>query len=147
MNDSPLPRAQAAATPANARILVWDLPVRVFHWLLVASFAGAWLTAEGEQWRLLHVSLGYTVLGLVAFRLVWGVFGTRYARFSSFIRGPSAVARYLGNLMHGRPQHYTVHNPAGAVAIVALLLLGLGGRHLGLGDLRRRRRRSVRGSA
>lgn len=114
-----------AATPADARILVWDMPVRVFHWLLAASFFGAWLTAEGDQWRFLHVTLGYTVLGLIGFRLIWGVLGTRYARFASFVRGPTVVARYLGSLLRGQPEHYTGHNPAGAIAILALLLLGL----------------------
>lgn len=126
MKNSSLPHSPAtAATPADARILVWDLPVRVFHWLLAASFAGAWVTAEGDQWRLLHVTLGYTVLGLVGFRLIWGLVGTRYARFSSFVRTPSVVADYLGSMLRGQPQHYTGHNPAGAVAVLTLLLLGL----------------------
>ncbi len=103
------------------RTLVWDAPVRVFHWLLVLAFAGAYLTAESERYRLLHVTLGYTMAGLVAFRLAWGVFGTRHARFASFVRGPRAVARYLGSILRGKPEHHTGHNPAGAVAIVALL--------------------------
>jgi cytochrome b len=77
------------------RVRVWDVPVRVFHWLLVLSFAGAWLSAESERWRLLHVTLGYTVAGLVAFRLVWGLVGTTPARFASFVRGPSAVLAWL----------------------------------------------------
>ncbi|MBX3622191.1 MAG: cytochrome b/b6 domain-containing protein [Rhizobacter sp.] len=115
MNDTP--------TPASQRILVWDAPVRVFHWLLVLSFFGAWFTAESERWRLVHVTLGYTAGGLVAFRLLWGLVGTRYARFASFVRGPAAVKRYLGALLHGRPEHHTGHNPAGALAIVALLAL------------------------
>jgi len=126
MEGNSQPRLSAtAAAPANARILVWDMPVRVFHWLLAVSFLGAWLTAEGDQWRLLHVTLGYTVPGLVGFRIVWGVLGTRYARFASFVRSPSIVVRYIGSLLRGKPQHYTGHNPAGAVAILALLLLGL----------------------
>lgn len=111
--------------PASRRILVWDAPVRVFHWLTVASFAGAFLTAESERWRMLHVTLGYTVAGLVVFRILWGLLGTRHARFSSFVRGPSAVARYLGSALRGRPEHHTGHNPAGAWAIVALLGLAL----------------------
>ena len=119
-------RADAAVGAAVRRpVLVWDAPVRVFHWLMVLSFAGAYLTAESERWRLLHVTLGYTVAGLVAFRLIWGVMGTRYARFSSFVRGPKHVARYLGALLRGKPEHHTGHNPAGALAIVALLALAL----------------------
>jgi cytochrome b len=106
-------------------VLVWDAPVRVFHWLMVLCFAGAWLTAESEQWRLVHVTLGYTMAGLVAFRILWGLWGTRYAKFSSFVRGPRAVARYLGNLLRGRHEPHIGHNPAGAIAIVALLILAL----------------------
>lgn len=105
------------------RVRVWDVPVRVFHWLLVLSFAGAWLSAESERWRLLHVTLGYTVAGLVAFRLVWGLVGTRPARFASFVRGPVAVRDYVRGLLTGHAPHTTGHNPAGALAIVGLLAL------------------------
>ena len=101
--------------------LVWDLPVRVFHWLLVLCFAGAWITAESEHWRLVHVTLGYTMAGLVAFRVLWGLVGTRYARFASFVRGPGAVLGYLKSLIGRNPEHHTGHNPAGALAIVGLL--------------------------
>ena len=117
---------RADAQPAaSARVLVWDAPVRVFHWLLVLSFAGAWLTAESERWRMVHVTLGYTMAGLVAFRVLWGLFGTRHARFTDFVRGPAAVAAYLKSLLRGRPEHHAGHNPAGALAIVALLLLAI----------------------
>jgi cytochrome b len=112
------------ASPQKIRI--WDAPVRVFHWLLVLSFAGAYLTSEGEVWRLVHVTLGYTLGGLLAFRLVWGVVGTRYARFSNFVRGPGAVIQYLKSIKAKQPEHHLGHNPAGAVAIVLLMLLGLG---------------------
>jgi len=107
---------------SKTKILVWDAPVRVFHWLLVLSFAGAYLTSESERWRLVHVSLGYTMGGLVAFRILWGLVGTRYARFSNFVRGPVAVIRYVQALLSGKPEHHIGHNPAGAVAIVFLLL-------------------------
>ena len=110
---------------AVRRVLVWDAPVRIFHWLTVLSFAGAWLTAESERWRLLHVTLGYTLAGLVVFRLLWGLIGTRHARFASFVRSPAAAARYLRSLLSGRPEHHAGHNPAGALAIVALLALAL----------------------
>jgi cytochrome b len=110
---------------SNRHILVWDFPVRVFHWLMVLCFAGAYLTAESERWRLLHVTLGYTMAGLVVFRILWGLIGTRYARFSNFVRGPSAIARYAGSLLRGQPEHHTGHNPAGALVIVVLLGLTL----------------------
>jgi cytochrome b len=109
----------------GAAVLVWDAPVRVFHWLLVLSFAGAYLSAESERWRLVHVTLGYTVGGLVAFRLLWGVLGTRYARFANFVRGPRVVLAYMQSMLRRQPEHHTGHNPAGAVAIVALLLLAM----------------------
>lgn len=103
------------------RILVWDLPLRIFHWLLAITFTGAFLTAESERWRDIHVMLGYTMLALVAFRVVWGFIGTRHARFASFLYGPARVAAYLRSLASGRPAHYTGHNPAGSWAIYALL--------------------------
>jgi cytochrome b len=117
-----------SASPAERsgrRTLVWDLPVRVFHWLLVASFAVAYLTAESERWTLVHVTAGYTVAGLVVFRLLWGLVGTRHARFTDFVRGPRAVAGYLRSIVRGRPEHHAGHNPAGAIAIVGLLALAL----------------------
>lgn len=107
------------------RIMVWDLPTRAFHWLLALSFAGAFLTAESERYRDIHVMLGYTMLGLIAFRLVWGFIGTHYARFSSFMFGPSQVIEYLRSLVRLRPQHYVGHNPAGSWAIWLILLLGV----------------------
>lgn len=137
-------RAEADAPAARSKVLVWDAPVRIFHWLMVISFAGAWLTAESDRWHLVHVTLGFTMAGLLAFRIVWGLVGPRHARFSSFVRGPAAAARYLVAALRGRPEHHTGHNPAGALAIVALLLLAfavtvsgwadyadLGGRWLG----------------
>lgn len=114
-----------AVNSEKSKILVWDAPVRVFHWLMVFSFAGAYLTAESERWRLIHVTLGYTMGGLVAFRIVWGLIGTRYARFSSFVRGFATVKRYVDSLLDGKPEHHVGHNPAGAVAIVLLLLSSL----------------------
>ncbi len=110
-------------TSSSRDIRVWDAPVRVFHWLMALSFAGAWLTAESERWRLLHVTLGYTMAGLLAFRLVWGLVGSRHARFGDFVRGPGAVMRYLRSLVGQRPEHHAGHNPAGGWAIIALLAL------------------------
>jgi cytochrome b len=104
-----------------ARTLVWDAPVRVFHWLLVFSFAVAWLSAESERWQLVHITAGYTMAGLVAFRVLWGVVGTRHARFSRFVRGPGAALAYFRSLLGPRPEHHVGHNPAGGLAILALL--------------------------
>lgn len=106
------------------RILVWDVPTRLFHWLLVLSFTGAFLTAESERYRDVHVLLGYTFAGLIAFRLLWGFIGTHYARFHSFRFSLAEIGRYLGSLFTRAPRHYLGHNPAGSIAI--FLMLGLG---------------------
>ncbi len=125
MNEtSVFPAEHSPAQPAATRgVLIWDFPVRVFHWLLALNFAVAWFTAESEAWRLVHVTAGYTVAALVAFRLVWGLIGTRHARFSSFVRGPRAAWDYLKNTLGGRHPEHAGHNPAGALAIAGLLTL------------------------
>jgi cytochrome b len=116
------PSASLAERP---RTLVWDAPVRVFHWLLVLSFAVAWLTSESERWQLVHITAGYTMAGLVAFRILWGLVGTQHARFGDFVRGPRAAVRYLKSLVSPHPEHHAGHNPAGALAILALLALAV----------------------
>jgi cytochrome b len=105
-------------------IRVWDLPTRVFHWSLVASFAIAFLTSDSEKLRDVHVLAGYALAALIAFRLVWGFVGGGYSRFAEFLPTPRKLIDYLKSLTNGKPQHYVGHNPAGAVAI--FLLLGCG---------------------
>ncbi len=101
-------------------IRIWDPLVRVFHWGLVAVFTLAWLTADGGgTW---HEAAGYAAAGLVGLRLVWGLIGTRYARFSQFVQGPTAVAQYLRQMVRGREHRYLGHNPAGAAMIAAILV-------------------------
>lgn len=112
-------------TATERNILVWDLPVRLGHWLMAGGFALAWLTGDSEEWRLVHVAAGGTVVGVALFRLLWGLVGTRYARFADFVRGPHAAIAYLKSLLGPRPAHCVGHNPAGAWAIVLLLALGL----------------------
>ncbi len=108
----------------SQRSLVWDVPTRVFHWLLVLSFTGAYLTSESELDRDVHVVLGYTVLGLIVFRVLWGFFGTRYAQFRSFLFRPGEILAYSLLMLRGKPPHYVGHNPLGSVSV--WLLLGLG---------------------
>lgn len=101
-------------------VKVWDILIRIFHWLLVAAFVIAYFTAEEENvW---HIYSGYTVLGLIIFRIVWGLVGGQYARFSNFIYSPSAVFNYLKTLASKNPTHYLGHNPAGGWMIMALLV-------------------------
>lgn len=104
---------------------VWDPFVRVFHWGLVATFALAWIA--GDNWKLLHIWAGYAAAGLIAMRLVWGAFGSHYARFSQFTRSPLVVAGYVRDVATGREARYLGHNPAGGAMILALLaaLIGL----------------------
>ena len=106
-------------------ILVWDLPVRIFHWLLAACFVGAFATGDSERWRDIHIMLGYTMLILIAFRVLWGFVGSRYARFGTFAFGPGRVAQYLRSLLGTKPEHHVGHNPAGSWAIYLLLGLAL----------------------
>lgn len=107
------------------KILVWDAPTRVFHWMQVASFVGAYLTSESERNRDVHLACGYILLGLIVFRVLWGFVGTRYARFGSFFFMPGDIIAYLGSLFKGNPKHYLGHNPAGSVSVWLLLTLGL----------------------
>ncbi len=114
----------AQKSAAQDRIYVWDLPTRVFHWLLVASYAGAWLTFDDNRFLYIHTFAGYTFLGLLIFRLLWGMVGSRYARFRAFAYDWPSVWAYLRALLTGQAARYLGHNPAGSWAI--LLIIGLG---------------------
>jgi cytochrome b len=104
-------------------VLVWDFPVRVFHWLLVVSFVGAWATSESEAQQMIHYAFGYSAIALVVFRLVWGVVGTRYARFTQFIKRPSETMSYIKSLLTGKKHIGLGHNPAGAFVMTSLMTL------------------------
>ncbi|MDS4031279.1 MAG: cytochrome b/b6 domain-containing protein [Candidatus Contendobacter sp.] len=105
------------------KVIVWDLPTRLFHWSLVALMIAQWLTAEESSTMSWHVRGGYAVLALVLFRLIWGFVGSDTARFSGFVRGPSAALEYVKALLRGETPHYLGHNPLGAWSIVAMLVL------------------------
>lgn len=105
---------------ARGEVLVWDLPLRLFHWALAACVLIAWLSANILD--SVHEIAGYTVLGLIAFRLVWGFVGTPHSRFKDFIPRPAAALRYMRQLSHGEGARYLGHNPAGAAMIVTLLM-------------------------
>ena len=103
----------------SQKVPVWDPFVRVFHWSLVLAYLGTW--ASAEEWAGLHNQLGYFILVLVGLRLLWGLVGTRYARFSSFLRAPRTAMAYLRSLAAGRPTHYVGHNPIGGWMVIALM--------------------------
>jgi cytochrome b len=105
--------------------MLWDLPTRIFHWALAVSFAGAYVLSEADEARGFHVMFGYTVLGLVAFRLVWGFIGSRASRFASFAYSPLAALGYLRDLARGRARDYAGHNPAGSWAIYGIIVLAM----------------------
>ena len=100
-----------------ARIRVWDLPTRAFHWLLVVCVVAAFVTVKiGGNAMVWHGRIGLAVVGLLVFRIVWGFAGSTYARFASFVRGPAAIRAYLRGDWQGEG-----HNPLGALSVLALL--------------------------
>lgn len=122
-----------SAPQARPRFKVWDLPVRLFHWSLVATVAGAFLTGEEDaplsSW---HHVLGWVAAVLIAFRLVWGLVGGEHARFANFLR-PAALSRHVTDLLAGRRPKTVGHNPLGGLAILALIALTLGAVLSGVG--------------
>ena len=105
------------------RLLVWDLPTRLFHWTLVLAVAGCWWTGERGPVET-HALFGYAVLALLLFRLGWGLVGSETARFSSFVRGPRAALGHLGHLIRRGPLDHPVgHNAVGGYAVILLLLM------------------------
>lgn len=119
------PSSESIPVATKTRILVWDAPVRLSHWLMAGCFIGAYLSSSQEDLRPLHITLGYTLTALVAFRVFWGIIGTRHALFKNFVRRPHVMMRYLRSLLAGKPEEYAGHNPVGALGILALLGMAL----------------------
>jgi cytochrome b len=113
----------SARAPRPPGRLIWDLPVRLFHWALVLAVLGSWLTHKLDAFTW-HVWFGYSVLVLTASRIVWGFVGPRHARFASFVRSPAVVARHARSLVKAdNADHYPGHNPMGAVMVLTFLAL------------------------
>ncbi|MEA2791887.1 MAG: hypothetical protein QOG73_4293, partial [Acetobacteraceae bacterium] len=104
---------------------VWDLPVRLFHWSIVVLILAAWLSQEFDRMNL-HMWIGYTILTLVLFRVVWGIIGSDTARFRRFLRSPVAAFRHLAHIRRREPDLEIGHNAAGGwMVLVMLALLGV----------------------
>lgn len=101
-------------------VKAWDPLVRVFHWSLVFFFLLAFITED--DWLNLHVQAGYAITFLIGFRLLWGIFGTRNARFFSFVKSPQVVLSHLRGMLSFKQSHYLGHNPVAAVMVILLLL-------------------------
>jgi cytochrome b len=107
--------------------LVWDWPLRIWHWLFAIAVAGAWISGEwgGFDWRQWHLWFGQAAVGLLIFRIVWGLVGPRNARFTSFLPRPSRLVAYLKTLPRRDATETAGHNPLGAIAVVVVLAVVL----------------------
>lgn len=110
-------------SPSTTLVPVWDLPVRLFHWLLVLLVVVLFVTGKlGGNWLEWHRRAGISVLGLVTFRILWGFVGNHHARFATFARGPMAVLEYAKSVKRKNSPRYAGHNPLGALSVVAMVI-------------------------
>jgi cytochrome b len=119
-------RRGSAGTPPAVRaerpVKIWDLPTRLFHWTLALAILAAYLSHD--FWTIeRHMQIGYVVLALVGFRLLWGVVGSETSRFWNFVPTPRWTAGYVRGLLHGRPPKTVGHNPLGSMLIYLMLAL------------------------
>lgn len=113
---------QTHSRTGSGKRLVWDLPLRIFHWLFGLSIIAAWITAEwGEEQ--IHMWIGYLILGLLIFRICWGIWGTRHSQFIHFIPGPKRILSYAKSMLGGTSKESVGHNPIGSLMVVAMILL------------------------
>lgn len=106
------------------KVTVWDVPVRLFHWLLLGLVGFSWWSGDqGDDWMDWHSKSGYAILTLVLFRIGWGFIGSDSARFAQFVRGPRASFAYLRSVLQRQPKAYLGHNPLGGWMIMALLVV------------------------
>ncbi len=113
---------QQAGAGEHNDTMVWDFPLRAFHWALAGGFFTAYWSAKYHHGEI-HAATGYALCILLFARLLWGFLGSRYSRFASFIFPPRETVRYFKEMLQGRPRHYPGHNPAGALMVFAMLAL------------------------
>lgn len=111
---------EGARAMRASSIKVWDIAVRVFHWSLVGAMAYEFLAEEGTAF---HNGVGYFILALIGVRVVWGFIGSKHARFADFVTSPVTTARYVLDILRGHPRRYIGHNPAGALMVLALIVM------------------------
>jgi cytochrome b len=115
---------RASSSAAVGAVRVWDLPTRLFHWILVATIAGSFVSAKiGGNAMVWHFRFGYVVATLLIFRLVWGFVGGHWSRFASFIYGPASVLRYVRGQPLGSDHFHVGHNPLGSASVFAMLAM------------------------
>ncbi len=121
---TPEKTAKADRAMRSAEVKVWDIAVRLFHWSLVFSFAVAFVSAE--KWDRAHEVTGYLIGGLLILRILWGLVGSKYARFKDFLYKPSTVHNYLHDSLTHKAKRYLGHNPLGGAMVIALILSIIG---------------------
>src|SRR5487761_1638043 len=121
----PPPCRRGEVVPTMRKIMVWDAPTRLFHWLAAVLVAAAYVTWR-LNWMEWHAYVGYALLALVVFRLLWGFFGSETARFANFVASPRAAIHHLAGLFRREPDRQVGHNPAGGYMVLLLLALLLG---------------------
>ena len=122
----------ADPSPAPRAVKIWDVPIRVFHWSIVLLVAASWFTNQ-MNWMELHFLSGYTLLGMLVFRILWGFLGSETARFAHFLKSPAAALRHLNKAFVREPDHEVGHNAAGGWMVLGLLMLLLTQVATGLG--------------
>lgn len=121
-SSAPAPAGGSTAPATAPTRRVTDAPTRTFHWLFALCFTGAYLSAESEHWRLVHVTLGYTVAGLLVFRLLWGLAGPRQARLGPMLRKLAGLGPWLDGLRQGRPNWRQAQGLLMTAAVLLLLV-------------------------
>ena len=108
----------------SKHVLIWDLPLRIFHWLFAFTVIASWYTSDQDNDLIeLHMQLGYFALGLLVFRVLWGFVGTKHSLFTSFIPTPKRLVLYIKNLSNNRIESNVGHNPLGSLMVILMILL------------------------